>query len=56
MADCWLGTAFVGLGDRLGAIQAFESALSQQLLYPNRGEVEKFLRRLKGKGRKGCGG
>jgi len=46
----------VGLGDRLGAIRAYESALSQQLLYPARGEVEKILRRLKDKGRKGCGG
>ena len=46
----------MGLGDRLGAIRAYESALSQQLLYPARGEVEKILRRLKDKGRKGCGG
>ena len=49
MADYWLGRALVGLRDRLGAIQAYESALSQQLLYPARGEVEKSLRRLKGK-------
>ncbi len=56
MADYWLGRALVGLGDRLGAIQAYESALRQELLYPNRGEVEKTLRRLKGKGRKGYGG
>ncbi|BAZ33092.1 tetratricopeptide TPR_2 repeat protein [Cylindrospermum sp. NIES-4074] len=55
-ADYWLGRALVGLGDRLGAIQAYESALSQQLLYPARGEVEKTLQRLKGKGRKGSGG
>jgi len=56
MADYWLGRALVGLGDRLGAIEAYESALSQQLLYPARGEVEKILKRLKGKGRKGFGG
>lgn len=56
MADYWLGRALVGLGDRLGAIQAYESALRQQLLYPARGEVEKSLRRLKGKVRKGSGG
>jgi len=56
MADYWLGRALVGLGNRLGAIQAYESALSQQLLYPARGEVEKILPRLKGKGRKGYGG
>ena len=56
-ADYWLGRALVGLGDRLGAIKAYESALSQQLLYPAIGEVEKSLRRLKGKGKakKGCG-
>jgi len=40
----------------LGAIQAYESALSQQLLYPARGEVEKTLRRLKGKRGKGSRG
>ncbi|MCV3216121.1 tetratricopeptide repeat protein [Plectonema radiosum NIES-515] len=55
-ADYWLGRALVGLGDKLGAIQAYESALSQQLLYPARGEVEKILQRLKGKGRKASGG
>ena len=56
MADYWLGRALAGLGDKLGAIEAYESALSQQLLYPARGEVEKSLKRLKGKGRKGLGG
>lgn len=56
MADYWLGRALVGLRDKLGAIQAYESALSQQLLYPARGEVEKNLQRLKGKGRKGSRG
>ena len=56
VADCWLGRALVGLGDRLGAIEAYERGLSQQLLYPNRGEVEKILRRSKGKGRKASGG
>jgi tetratricopeptide (TPR) repeat protein len=55
-ADYWLGRALVGLGDKLGAIQAYESALSQQLLYPARGEVEKTLQRLKGKVRKASGG
>jgi tetratricopeptide (TPR) repeat protein len=53
MADYWLGRAWVGLKDKLGAIQAYESALSQQLLYPARGEIEKILQRLKGKKRKG---
>ncbi|WP_293151615.1 MULTISPECIES: tetratricopeptide repeat protein [unclassified Microcoleus] len=51
-ADYWLGRALAGLGDKLGAIQAYESALSQQLLYPARGEVEKILQRLKAKVRK----
>ena len=55
-ANYWLGRALVGLGDKLGAIQAYEGALSQQLLYPGRWEVEKILQRLKGKGRKGYGG
>ncbi len=57
VADCWLGRALAELGDRLGAIEAYESALSQHLLYPAREEVEKILRRLKGKGKakKGCG-
>ena len=55
MADYWLGRALVGLGDRLGAIGAYKSALSQELLYPARGEVEKILKGLKGKGRKGYG-
>ncbi|WP_293305044.1 hypothetical protein [Microcoleus sp. PH2017_22_RUC_O_B] len=56
MADYWLGRSLAGLGDRLGAIQAYESALSQQLLHPTRGEVEKTLKGIKGKGRKGLGG
>ncbi len=56
MADYWLGRALVGLGDRLGAIQAYESALSQELLYPTCGEVEKNIRRLKDRMYKGSGG
>jgi tetratricopeptide (TPR) repeat protein len=55
MADYWLGRALAGLGDRLGAIQAYENALSQQLLYPARGEVYKILQRLKDRRRKGYG-
>ncbi len=56
MADYWLGRALLGLGDKSGGIQAYEGALSQQLLYPARGEVEKILQGLKGKRRKGYGG
>jgi tetratricopeptide (TPR) repeat protein len=50
-ADYWLGRALLGLGDKSGARRAYKSALSQQLLYPARGEVEKILQRLKGKKR-----
>lgn len=53
MADYWLGRALLGLGDRLGAIQAYESALSQQLLYPACEEVKQIMKWLKGKRRKG---
>ena len=55
MADYWLGRALVGLGDKVGAIQTYQSALSQQLLYPARGEVEKSVKRLKGKWQNGSG-
>ncbi|HEY9802411.1 MAG TPA: tetratricopeptide repeat protein [Leptolyngbyaceae cyanobacterium] len=54
MADYWLGRVLAGLGDRLGAIQAYESAVSKQLLYPARGEVEKNLQGLKSNNNKGC--
>ncbi|QSJ18881.1 hypothetical protein JYQ62_09075 [Nostoc sp. UHCC 0702] len=43
VADYWLGRALAGLGDRLEAIQAYESALSQQLLYPA-GRLRRFCR------------
>jgi tetratricopeptide (TPR) repeat protein len=43
----WQGRALQGLGDGLGAMKAYRSALSQQLLYPARGEVEVALKRLK---------
>ncbi|MBD2387261.1 tetratricopeptide repeat protein [Cylindrospermum sp. FACHB-282] len=48
-ANYWLGRALLGLGDKSGAIQAYETALSQQLLYPARGEVEKNLQQMKSK-------
>ena len=46
-ADYWLGRALVALGDKSGARRAYEGALSQQLLYPVRGEVEGILETLK---------
>ncbi|HLP88775.1 MAG TPA: tetratricopeptide repeat protein [Nostocaceae cyanobacterium] len=48
-ANYWLGRALIGLGDKSEAIQAYKTALSQQLLYPARGEVEQNLKRLKSK-------
>jgi len=56
IADYWLGRALAGLGERLGAIWVYQSALSQQLLYPDRGEVEKIIQRLKDRRRKDFGG
>lgn len=47
VADYWLGRVMMGLGDKSGARQAYKGALSQQLLYPVRGEVETILERLK---------
>jgi hypothetical protein len=47
MADYWLGRVTMGLGDKSGARQAYKGALSQQLLYPVRGEVERILEKLK---------
>jgi hypothetical protein len=43
----WLGRVMMGLGDKSGARQAYKGALSQQLLYPVRGEVEGILEKLK---------
>ncbi|MBD2562720.1 tetratricopeptide repeat protein [Nostoc linckia FACHB-391] len=42
----WQGRALEGLEDELGAIKAYQHALSQQLLYPSHGEVKKALKRL----------
>lgn len=46
MACYWQGRALSGLEDVSGASEAYRSALSQQLLYPARAEVEKALKRL----------
>ena len=46
MAAYWQGRALQGLGEVTGAIAAYQNALSQQLLYPARGEVEAALKRL----------
>ncbi|MDJ0620638.1 MAG: tetratricopeptide repeat protein [Calothrix sp. MO_192.B10] len=56
MASYWQGRAFVGLGDLAGAMEAYGCALSEQLLFPVRGEVEGVVKWLKGKLRKGAGG
>ena len=45
-ADYWRGRILAVLGDREGAIAAYRSALSQQLLYPARREVEAALSQL----------
>ena len=42
----WQGRALEGLGDVMGAMQAYETALSQHLLYPARTEVKEALKRL----------
>jgi len=55
MACYWQGRALEGLEDVSGAIEAYRSALSQQLLYPARGEVEKALKRLSLQTQEGSG-
>lgn len=45
-AHYWQGRALAGLGDVMGASQAYCIALSRQLLYPAHGEVKEALRRL----------
>lgn len=47
IADYWQGRALEGLGDGLGAIPLYRNALTQQLLYPARQEVEASIKRLK---------
>ncbi|QSV71889.1 MAG: tetratricopeptide repeat protein [Aphanizomenon flos-aquae KM1D3_PB] len=47
MADYWLGRVMFRLGDKSGARRAYTGALSQQLLYPVRGEVERILEKVK---------
>lgn len=42
-----------GLGDEAGAEEIYQSTLSQQLFYLEQGEVEKAVKRLKGRLRKG---
>ena len=52
-ADYWKGRALDGLGDTLGAIKAYQSALNLQLFYPARGEVKEALIRLQAMVQKG---
>ena len=47
------GQAMEALGDRLGALQNYRTALSHHLLYPARGEVERKLQRLEARARPG---
>lgn len=49
----WQGRALSALGDVAGAMQAYQTALSCQLLHPARGEVEAALKRLQALARKG---
>jgi tetratricopeptide (TPR) repeat protein len=49
----WQGRALEGLGDTLGAMKVYQSALSQEILYPAHREVEGALKRLKTLVRKG---
>jgi hypothetical protein len=51
----WQGIALKKLGDGLGVIEAYRSALSWQLLYPASGEVEEALKRLQASMQKGSG-
>ena len=52
-AHYWQGRALSGLGEWLGAMEAYRTALSQQLLYPARGEVQSALKQLPTMVRKG---
>ncbi|MEH2119391.1 tetratricopeptide repeat protein [Nostoc sp.] len=52
-ADYWQGRALEGLGDTLGAMQVYRSALNLQLFYPAHGEVKEALKRLQAMVRKG---
>lgn len=54
-ADYWRGRALEGLGDVVGAMEAYRSAVSQQLFYPALGEVKVALKRLKALTKKGSG-
>lgn len=54
-ADYWRGRALEGLGDVVGAMEAYGSALSLGLFYPAFGEVKEALKRLKALRKKGSG-
>lgn len=53
IAHYWQGRALERLGDVRGAMEAYRSALSQQLFYPVHGEVEEALKQLQTMVRKG---
>jgi tetratricopeptide (TPR) repeat protein len=42
----WQGRALEKLGDRIGAVLAYQTVLSQHLLYPARSEVKEALKKL----------
>ncbi len=52
-AHYWQGRALSALGDVAGAMQAYQTALSCQLLYPAQGEVKAAVKRLQALARKG---
>lgn len=45
-ARYWQGRALDRLGDAIGAMQAYQTALSQHLLYPAYREIKEALTRL----------
>ena len=51
-ANYWQGRALEGLGDTLGAMEAYRNALNLQLFYPPRREVEAAVKRLQAMVRK----
>ena len=53
MAGYWQGRVFESLGNLSGAVEAYGVALSEQLLFPMRGEVKVTVKRLEDRLREG---